>query len=141
MYSVKSLLQKSQYVYSRVFLVHFCGIESKWSFRNLEFLADFGLEFWKNPWVSGKISVFSFKKANFWLKIEYFAQSYPKISGFLSFWAKNPWVFGKFFLSLSFFHLEFFGQRTKKNPDLKADTTIWQERIKCRGGILLVTRC
>lgn len=36
-------------MYVRVFLVHFCGIESKWSFRNLEFLADFGLEFWKNP--------------------------------------------------------------------------------------------
>ena len=37
-----------------------------------------------------KNSVFLSKKANFGLKIEYHAESYPKISGFLSFWAKNP---------------------------------------------------
>ena len=31
------------------FFSRFFGSASKWTFRNLEFLNDFGLEFWENP--------------------------------------------------------------------------------------------
>ena len=49
------------------------------------------------------MSVFSFKKANFELKIEYFAQITPTFPDFLVFGQKNPGVFGKFFLEFEFF--------------------------------------
>ena len=95
----------------------FFGSASKWTFRNLEFLRDFGLELWKNPWVFDKFVKISSKTSIFMGILNFWAKIAPRVSDFLSFWTKNSWVCALKTLSLSFWDLEFFSRKLK-NPAL-----------------------
>ena len=82
--------------YIRLFFSHFFGNAGEWTFRNLEFWGNFGLEFWKNAWVFKKFRrkpPFSWQIWTFLPKLSLkFPISWVFEQKILEFSVENSWV-------------------------------------------------